>query len=975
MRNPQVLLLKNPTGFLNQINNYQIDNGILKWPFGLENAELVLKNSFRFNTIFSMLNSINFCDELSLHLDTVQIEENPLLLETVDLEDFPFYDSNLSAQDYFNTNINPLFENYLSFVRSSFFYLLTDVFIENKRYRLIKFMRICCLFLKTPTSVDTILIDDLKKNNIVQNFTLELLESLHSYFDEETILRISKHRSFRNLEEAYVFSPFLTLFDFYFSKKFVFTCIRDCYENNNIVPLVVALRVYEVKLAVQYEPSLENYFYEKFKIFKKFLVSNRLIKKRFLIILLKKNNYIEIDSEIKFQAIGLLLCGTFAAFSLQHSFNLDKTISNPPSFSGLQQRATVQAQTRLLNTPGFTQTANSKPGFISKTISKITRGRFSLSPPAATVSDILFEDQPIFGNHEFHYKRTKYIFQTFKIKGIQYWSPYGINGRFETLEKLLKKLNTHIKRNFPNHILFGGQAVPDHIQTVQAREGLNITREEAIAVIVPADLNPIRTNNQDLTDKFTNFDYRIPSTALKSQLNLKYLFYNRQLHAIARTKLIMSKNGPKVQGQKKKFNFNQYWLISPQVELGYREAADKEYNNIIEKFCREHKINPEETESYLAFNDCMLLNSRTKDLHDATTYYSKYKTVISESMLTPNYLIEQIIKGALIQANLGQDFRSLIQIPHYCKDSLKKHKNLDREVISLLNKIVDNSKTIDDFNKLEATVAIANFKTQLKKVLSQNKVVSLQKVQEFINGNNNYNLELGNFYSKTKNGRVFDRTFETAFNLMKDDGIQRIIVINNPDQISTTSQELAENELAGNDPYLTKMAKNLLDTAIDQTSLRQTIKDLNEQADPFSEADSFSGFNLFSLKNEKEESEGKDNQNDGGPGGGGPSEGGSSGYEGMDGGSDGDEDPDGGPGGDGGLDKDLEGDPGEGPSGGLGGSRDDQIGKDRDRKPSGGNSSGRKPRSNEESNKPVDKKRYGPPTTPAQSFKIPAYRK
>ncbi len=157
----------------------------------------------------------------------------------------------------------------------------------------------------------------------------------------------------------------------------------------------------------------------------------------------------------------------------------------------------------------------------------------------------------------------------------------------------------------------------------------------------------------------------------------------------------------------------------------------------------------------------------------------------------------------------------------------------------------------------------------------------MEEIQNYINGDNKYNLELGNLYSKTKNGRIFDRTFQTALKLTANDGIERVIIINNPDQISTASQELAENELAANDPYLTKMAKSLLDTAIDQTILKQTIKDLNEQADPFP------GFNSFSFKTENEKSQGKNDHNygdpsesgsgdgglgDGGPDGGGPSD-------------------------------------------------------------------------------------------------------
>lgn len=409
-----------------------------------------------------------------------------------------------------------------------------------------------------------------------------------------------------------------------------------------------------------------------------------------------------------------------------------------------------------------------------------------------------------------------------------------------------------VENNFPDHILFGGKAVPDHLQTIQARAGFHITREEGMSVIVPDDLHFFIPNNKDLTDKFTNNDYRIPSDAPDSDKNLKSLFYSRKRQSLIRTLLIISKNGPKVKGKKYLYDFTKYHIVSSQIELGYQKVVDLEYANIMKNFCRIHNLNPTSIDSYLAFNDSMLLQARQNDFAKAEEYFNRYTTVISKLLISPNHLIQQIVKGAKIQRQTGVDFQHFIQNKNYCRHSQKKHKQLDTKIISLLTNILKNSENGTGFNKSKAKEIINAFKAELRQQSKQSQFSSVRDFQNFINGDNVNDFELGNFYSNKKNGRVLNVTNQTAAQLQADDGIQRIILIENLNQIPTSSLEFQIDILRETDPYIQRLQKQMVDRIIDSNELENVIKNLDLNNDSFENGSSILSYSLHSTDDNQE---------------------------------------------------------------------------------------------------------------------------
>lgn len=208
----------------------------------------------------------------------------------------------------------------------------------------------------------------------------------------------------------------------------------------------------------------------------------------------------------------------------------------------------------------------------------------------------------------------KYVYQAFELNGQQYWSPYGITGSYGNIKKVVNQLKKHVQKNHPNCILFAEKLDLDHIQKTPAREALNILEEEKQVVVVPQDFNAIRTNNRDLVDDFTNFDYRISEDTTKDEINIHYLFISRQRHALIRTKYLMSQYGPDILQAGKQVNFRNYDIIFEKIEQGYQKAAEKEYQLIIRDFCIPYQLNPHSVASYLAFNQNLVLNGIQKDL-------------------------------------------------------------------------------------------------------------------------------------------------------------------------------------------------------------------------------------------------------------------------------------------------------------------------------------------------------------------------
>lgn len=634
IRNANQVLFKKPKEFMDKLNNYIVHNNIEIWSYGYDNAKLVVDNYFRFTDIFSMLDSMNFMGELSIHLYPVE-DGNELLLENFKNESFPFCKSNLSQKDYFNKCIKPQFKDYLSFVRSAFFYILKDIFHKNKKINLVKFSSSISPFFIQNTLLSRTLINDLWLIEIVQEFPLFFVEKLNLSFNNDRILRICNSQSISTIDQAMTFSSLLIFFHFHFSKQFVFECVQDCIKSSNIVPLLLALRIYEIKLAIKEQPVFKNEYVQSFQDFQKFLISNKLIKKKFLTLLLKKNNYFKEKHQDVFKTMGIVCCGLFASSSFLNSqpFLLKNLSSNSSSsLTARYEQAAIETRSTYESAPGvrkllqgrLTTAPNLQKsklfGSFKQLKTLFPSAQRSIERKAEKINANWFSEKPVFTNRSFTHKRKLYTYQTFEDEnGRTYWSPYGISGSYRELRSLLEAMTQDLNKKYT---LFGRLAVADHIQKLQPRIAFNLSEEEAQAVIVPYNLNPVKTNNRELIkEEYRVSDYRFdPDTPLPER-NIHQLFINRQKEALAYVFYITSKNALPVPAstKAKEYDFREYHIIYPYLEEGYMKALSKEYFVIGKNFCDRYNFNIQSIDSYLAFNDKILLHSQEKDLAKAKT--------------------------------------------------------------------------------------------------------------------------------------------------------------------------------------------------------------------------------------------------------------------------------------------------------------------------------------------------------------------
>lgn len=274
-----------------KLKNYMFENHIPDWIFGYTNAKLVFQFYAIFSDIFSMLTYFGFEGDLCLFKDTEDIKENELELTNNDLKNYNFFKSNLSQKQYFNKYIGKNM-SYIKFVQSSFFMCLNTSFKNKNRSDFIFLIEKFCdsLLCNVNTVTNEILFQDLLNLDIFYHFPLECIQGFTETLKDPILLSSLKVNNFERIEKEYRISRCLEAFPFYFSKEFSLECIQDCTILNSVAPLLLAFKVYEIKLIIQYKPLWKKNCHQDFVFFQQFIINNKYLSKQNLDLLLKKNN-------------------------------------------------------------------------------------------------------------------------------------------------------------------------------------------------------------------------------------------------------------------------------------------------------------------------------------------------------------------------------------------------------------------------------------------------------------------------------------------------------------------------------------------------------------------------------------------------------------------------------------------------------------------------------------------------------------
>jgi hypothetical protein len=495
---------------------------------------------------------------------------------------------------------------------------------------------------------------------------------------------------------------------------------------------------------------------------------------------------------------------------------------------------------------------------------------FTTPQASALVDDLIPSLEVQTETHEAKIGGRNYNFYLFEFNGKKYWHPYGniVNYRFGKSDRA--KIYQYAEKNFPDRELPEGFGIElDHVIPDTFGTAMSIPRNERVTVFVPQFANAVRTNNRELVDEFTNFDWRlsIDQIMLGGKGGLNTLVKNRLNESIVRNLSLYCFNTQYVTKLKKSnsnINLDIYKAIYPQIASGYDKGYthDMQYYHVA--FCKKFNIAPDDESSIFAFYNELLLEGGERDLEKAKTESMDYFQDLGkdETKIIPEFFISQISEAHLHQYRLSEQIQSFIPSKEYKKYSQKILDLQFRSYEDIIKKILKN---FQQSSKYTINTEIAKELLADLQIGRKAEVGNISKQDLFIKiFTDKKNVILGNFYEKNSGtDQLLNLTTMNA-------KIQDAIV---PDKSNIFTLKRDSNPKApvqiGQTPYEKKMLEKL-------ERLDIIVSPYNEQYDGLnSESDDEVGHLYFDDWNDN---------NNARPVVDGPSEGGSSDDEGPDGG-------------------------------------------------------------------------------------------
>lgn len=260
-----------------RVNFLYKKNLVKQWPSSLINAELAIKYGWRSKTIFDLLKTVIFKDNLCLHniVNHENIEIiNEVVATTDEIEIWSFYKSNLSDVEYFYTLAISKWK-YNEFLLSALVFCVQSKLHNEallKSFIYISAQYVAPVFLKENLVSDSIFscIVELK---LFDFFPAIVTKSFIEYLKPSVTPEINIEGRLKAI------SKFLYIFSF-FPVSFIKQCLLDCEEQNNLNPILLALYVlYENS---QTSENKKKFASTELDNFKKQLVLSKLVNSEFV---------------------------------------------------------------------------------------------------------------------------------------------------------------------------------------------------------------------------------------------------------------------------------------------------------------------------------------------------------------------------------------------------------------------------------------------------------------------------------------------------------------------------------------------------------------------------------------------------------------------------------------------------------------------------------------------------------------------
>lgn len=300
--------------------------------------------------------------------------------------------------------------------------------------------------------------------------------------------------------------------------------------------------------------------------------------------------------------------------------------------------------------------------------------------------------------HEANINGRKYSIHLFSFNGTKYWHAYGnvVNYRFGPSD--VKNMYAYVAEKFPDHILPEEYEIElDHAIPTPFADAMGIPQSEGIAVLVPKFANANRTNNTELVKEYTNFDWRLSSAELITNLKdgLKRLIYDGLNDSIVKNLSLYcydTQYVKKLQKNNPNLNLDLYKAIYPEIAAGYNQAYIHDMQYYQANFCTQFDISPNSDSSIFAFYNKLLLQAIKRDFQSAERYAMSYFNQLGkhENKIIPEYFISQIVDAYLSQYKLSKQIQSFIPNRKYNKYSENSLNSQFRLYENLIYKLIRN---------------------------------------------------------------------------------------------------------------------------------------------------------------------------------------------------------------------------------------------------------------------------------------------
>ena len=356
----------------------------------------------------------------------------------------------------------------------------------------------------------------------------------------------------------------------------------------------------------------------------------------------------------------------------------------------------------------------------------------------------------------------KYTIYLFEYKDKKIWHPYGNVMTYKCAQDDVIELCKIVKRKYPDYALPDGYGIAlDHSIPKSFAIAMKIPRSEGAAVFAPSFTNNVRTNDTELVEPNSNFDWRLSDEEQIRRIGggLDRLTRDRLHDAISRNFLLYTFESKHVKALKN-IDFTIYLDSYPLMEDGYERAIDQDLEFSQAAFGNAYNIAFNQDSSLFAFYNELLVEGMKRDISQAELYSLNYFTILGKDQkrLIPEYLIFQMFDSFIKQYQVSKQLQAFVSSPQYKKqnENFFNEKFRAYETISL--NLINNCERLElDIDTKSAKKILRQSKTNFKAIrdiddINIKNTFTKKDVYKLIFSGRDDLISLGDFYNKSNFG-------------------------------------------------------------------------------------------------------------------------------------------------------------------------------------------------------------------------------